>query len=179
MSWNRFKQHYLNINELDFAIDTSRIDFGDNFFAEMDPRCKQHSPRCKRSKRGAISNPDEGRMVGHYWLRNAALAPNAEIGAEIEACLGQNQADRLRCAHWRNVKGANGAFKNLLVIGIGGSALGPQFVADALGGPKTDKIKLFFFDNTDPNGLDRTLEALDGELGQTLRRRNLQVRWHP
>ena len=38
---------------------------------------------------GAISNPDEGRMVGHYWLRNAALAPNAEIGAEIEACLGK------------------------------------------------------------------------------------------
>ena len=25
---------------------------------------------------GAISNPDENRMVGHYWLRNAELAPS-------------------------------------------------------------------------------------------------------
>ena len=23
---------------------------------------------------GAIANPDENRMVGHYWLRNADLA---------------------------------------------------------------------------------------------------------
>ena len=27
---------------------------------------------------GAIANPDEGRMVGHYWLRNPALAPTPE-----------------------------------------------------------------------------------------------------
>lgn len=167
MSWNRFKQHYLNINELDFAIDISRINFGDNFFAEMDPQMQAAYTAMQALEGGAISNPDEGRMVGHYWLRNPALAPNAEIGAEIEACLAkikQIASD----VHTGEIQGANGAFKNLLVIGIGGSALGPQFVADALGSPKTDKIKLFFFDNTDPNGLDRTLEALDGELGQTL-----------
>ncbi len=33
MSWERFKKHYLNINELDFALDVSRIDFGDDFLA--------------------------------------------------------------------------------------------------------------------------------------------------
>lgn len=87
MSWNRFKQHYLNINELDFAIDISRINFGDNFFAEMDPQMQAAYAAMQALEGGAISNPDEGRMVGHYWLRNAALAPNAEIGAEIEACL--------------------------------------------------------------------------------------------
>ena len=28
---------------------------------------------------GSIANPDENRMVGHYWLRNPELAPSAEI----------------------------------------------------------------------------------------------------
>ena len=32
MSWNTFKQHYLSINELDFALDYSRIRFPDGFF---------------------------------------------------------------------------------------------------------------------------------------------------
>ncbi|CAA6692680.1 MULTISPECIES: glucose-6-phosphate isomerase [unclassified Lentimonas] len=167
MSWNRFKQYYLNLNELDFAIDISRIDFGDNFLAEMEPRMQAAYTAMQELEAGAISNPDEGRMVGHYWLRNAALAPQPELTAEIDACVTKIKkiaAD----VHSGAIKGANGAFKNLLVIGIGGSALGPQFVADALGGPKTDKIKLFFFDNTDPNGLDRTLDTLDGQLGETL-----------
>lgn len=38
-------------------------------------------------------------------------------------------------------------FVNVLVIG--GSALGPQFVAEALGSTD-DKMRPFFFDNTDP-----------------------------
>ncbi|GIR31861.1 MAG: hypothetical protein CM15mP45_11570 [Deltaproteobacteria bacterium] len=28
---------------------------------------------------GAVANPDENRMVGHYWLRNPDIAPNDEI----------------------------------------------------------------------------------------------------
>jgi len=35
-------------------------------------------------ERGAIANPDEKRMVGHYWLRNPVLAPTAAIRTEIE-----------------------------------------------------------------------------------------------
>ena len=33
---------------------------------------------------GAIANPDEQRMVGHYWLRAPKLAPTPEIAQEIE-----------------------------------------------------------------------------------------------
>ncbi|MGJ8652220.1 MAG: glucose-6-phosphate isomerase [Opitutaceae bacterium] len=167
MSWNRFKQNYLNINELDFAIDISRIDFGDDFLSSMEPKMQAAFTAMQELEAGAISNPDEGRMVGHYWLRNAALAPQPELTAEIEKCL----ADMKQIAadvHNGTTKGASGNFVNCLIIGIGGSALGPQFVADALGCPKADKMKLFFFDNTDPDGMDRTLAALDGQLGQTL-----------
>lgn len=167
MSWERFKQHYLNINELDFAIDISRIDFGDDFFATMEPKIQSAFTAMQELEAGAIANPDEGRMVGHYWLRNAALAPQPELTTEIEKCLAdikQIAAD----VHSGAIKGSAGNFKNCLVIGIGGSALGPQFVADALGCPKADKMKLFFFDNTDPDGMDRTLASLDGQLGETL-----------
>jgi len=33
---------------------------------------------------GAIANPDEGRMVGHYWLRDPGLAPTPDIKQQIE-----------------------------------------------------------------------------------------------
>ena len=66
------------------------------------------------------------------------------------------------------VTGASGPFRNVLIIGIGGSALGPQFVAHALGQPTTDKLRPFFLDNTDPDGMDKVLAQLDGELGRTL-----------
>jgi glucose-6-phosphate isomerase len=60
------------------------------------------------------------------------------------------------------------SFKNYLLIGIGGSALGPQFVANALGNPKTDRLKPFFFDNTDPDGMDRVLATIGTDLNRTL-----------
>ena len=167
MSWERFSQHYLSLPEIDFALDISRIDFDDAFLAKMEPRIQEAYKAMAELEGGAIANPDEGRMVGHYWLRAPKLAPNAELTAEIEACLEQIKSIAAK-VHSGEVKGASGSFKNLLVIGIGGSALGPQFVADALGCPKGDKLKLFFFDNTDPNGMDRTLASLDGQLGETL-----------
>ncbi|MGB0409653.1 MAG: glucose-6-phosphate isomerase [Opitutales bacterium] len=167
MSWERFSKHYLALPELNFAIDISRVDFSEDFFAEMEPKIQAAYRAMQALEAGAIANPDEYRMVGHYWLRNSGLAPQAELTAEIDNCLTeikQVAAD----VHSGTIRGAKGRFKNCLVIGIGGSALGPQFVADALGCPKADKMKLFFFDNTDPDGIDRTLAALDGQLGETL-----------
>jgi glucose-6-phosphate isomerase len=116
---------------------------------------------------GAIANPDENRAVGHYWLRNAALAPSVALQTEIADCLAEIKSLAAR-VHSGELKGFAGTFEHCLVIGIGGSALGPQFVADALGCPKRDKLKLHFFDNTDPDGIDQTLAALDGQLGKTL-----------
>ena len=33
---------------------------------------------------GGIANPDEGRRVGHYWLRAPELAPEPELTRAIE-----------------------------------------------------------------------------------------------
>jgi glucose-6-phosphate isomerase len=70
--------------------------------------------------------------------------------------------------HSGAIKAAGGEFKNILVIGIGGSALGPQFVSQALGNPRKDKLKPYFFDNTDPDGMNRTISAIGSRLDRTL-----------
>src|ERR1019366_6631273 len=59
-------------------------------------------------------------------------------------------------------------FTQVLAIGIGGSALGPMFVGDALGNPAGDRMRVHFIDNTDPDGIARTLETLKGLLPETL-----------
>src|SRR5207248_11207823 len=112
-------------------------------------------------------NPTEKRMVGHYWLRNPALAPTPEIRAEIEETIKRIKTFAAD-VHAGKITAENGKpFKHVLLIGIGGSALGPQFVSDALGS-RHDPMDIFFFDNSDPDGFDRVFEKMGDELAQTL-----------
>ena len=165
--WERFQKYYTEFPSLGLAIDISRMNFPDEFLTLMEARIQKAFVAMKELEGGAIANPDEGRMVGHYWLRNAALAPTKEIRSEIEGALLSIKTFA-REIHDGTIQGSGGMFKNLLIIGIGGSALGPQFVANALGHPSTDRLKMFFFDNTDPDGMDRVLASIGKELGQTL-----------
>ncbi|MGB0184145.1 MAG: glucose-6-phosphate isomerase, partial [Opitutales bacterium] len=167
MSWQRYKQYHLLLQDLGFALDISRIDFPDDYLGTMESRMQDAFAAMAELEAGSIANPDENRQVGHYWLRDASLAPEPEMRAAIEACLAEIHRIAAR-VHSGEMQGTDGPYAHCLVIGIGGSALGPQFVADALGCPKRDKLKLHFFDNTDPDGMDRTLAALDGQLGKTL-----------
>ena len=165
--WLRFQKYYSEFAELGLALDLSRMNFADDFFARMEGPMENAFAAMARLEKGAIANPDEKRMVGHYWLRNPALAPEPSIRKEIEntvAAIKKFAAE----VHSGAVQGAEGPFKNLLLIGIGGSALGPQFVANALGHPATDKLAVHFFDNTDPDGMDKVLAGLGQALGQTL-----------
>ncbi len=165
--WDRFQKFYREFPAAGLALDISRVNFPADFFAQSKPAITKAFAAMAELEKGAVANPDERRMVGHYWLRDAALAPTKEIAAEIEGTLNDIEAFAA-AVHAGQIKGAAGPFKNVLVIGIGGSALGPQFVANALGHPKTDKMGVLFFDNTDPDGIDRTLARLDGQLGATL-----------
>jgi len=115
---------------------------------------------------GSIANPDEQRMVGHYWLRDAARAPSPALSEAIQNTLADIRTFAAN-VHAGKIHGARGAFTDLLCIGIGGSALGPQFVADALGSDK-DRLRVHFIDNTDPDGFDRIFSTLAGRLGTTL-----------
>jgi glucose-6-phosphate isomerase len=165
--WERFQKHYTEFPALGLALDLSRMNIADDFFAKMEPRLQKAFAAMRDLEKGAIANPDEKRMVGHYWLRNPALAPTPDIRREIEETLVRIKAFAKQ-VHDGQVRGVKGPFKNLLLIGIGGSALGPQFVAHALGQPGKDRIRPYYFDNTDPDGFDRVFAVLGAELGQTL-----------
>jgi glucose-6-phosphate isomerase len=134
----------------------------------MEPRIQQAFTDMAALEDGAIANPDEKRMVGHYWLRSPSIAPTPELRTEISDTLAQieNFSDRV---HDGSIAAPGGKkFTRLLVIGIGGSALGPQLVSHALGQPGTDKMAVSFFDNTDPDGIDYVLASLAGKLAETL-----------
>jgi glucose-6-phosphate isomerase len=167
MSWERYKKYNFLFPEIGLALDISRLDFPDSFFDDMEPKLTAAFESMRKLEEGAISNPDEDRMVGHYWLRNAELAPTAEITNEINETKN-NILSFAEQIHFGKIRGAGGLFKNILVIGIGGSALGPQFIAKALGRPGIDRCRIHFFDNTDPDGMDYVLSKLEGHLSETL-----------
>ena len=159
--WKRFKT-YLNINEsVGVMVDISRMNFPDSFFTDMEAPIRKAFTQMAVLERGAIANPDEHRMVGHYWLRDSSLAPDPKIRQEIDETVAtvKRFAAEVRAGTIRTEKG--GLFKNLLVVGIGGSALGPQFVAHALT-TAHDVMKVWFIDNTDPDGIDKVLAQIGG-----------------
>jgi glucose-6-phosphate isomerase len=157
ISWEHFQKWYFDYPELGFALDLSRIKFPAGYFESTEPRMQKAFAAMDALEKGAIANPDENRMVGHYWLRNADLAPTPDIRADINKTI-QDIKDFAAEIHRR------AHFKHLLLIGIGGSALGPQFVSRALG----RRMPLHVFDNTDPDGMEDVLSKLRPELNKTL-----------
>jgi glucose-6-phosphate isomerase len=165
--WQRFQRYLLYYRDFDFSLDISRMKFPEDFFQKMQPKIEKAFAAMRELEAGAIANPTEKRMVGHYWLRNPALAPTPEIHTEIEDTIKRIK-QFARDVHAGKIMAENGKrFEHVLLIGIGGSALGPQLVADALGSAR-DPMDIFFFDNRDPNGFDRVFDRIDELLPQTL-----------
>src|SRR5437667_2283706 len=165
--WQRFHRYLLYYRDLDFSIDISRMKFPEDFFEKMQPKIEKAFTAMRELEAGAIANPTEKRMVGHYWLRNPGLAPTAEIRKEIEDTI--NRVKKFaEDVHAGKITAKNGKrFRHMLLIGIGGSALGPQFVANALGSSH-DPMDILFFDNSDPDGFDCVFDEIGKRLGQTL-----------
>ena len=164
--WSRFQKYLVRYEEIGFALDISRMRFGDDFFGAIEERAQKAFAEMRELEAGAISNASEGRMVGHYWLRDAQLAPTPDLRREVE----ETNARIKRFAHYVHngvVGTVQSKFRHLLLIGIGGSALGPQFVAEALG-HRGQSMQPIYFDNTDPDGFDRVWESLGEALRETL-----------
>src|SRR2546427_8316189 len=81
--WQRFQKYYTEFPTAGLALDLSRVNFPEDFFLSMAPRMQRAFVAMAELAKGAIANPAEKRMVGHYWLRNPALGPSAEIRQEI------------------------------------------------------------------------------------------------
>jgi glucose-6-phosphate isomerase len=167
MTWSRFQQNFHHYPKLGLSLDLSRLPIADDFLAALEPRMQRAFEAMKALEGGTIANPDEQRMVGHYWLRAPQLAPTPAITAEITSTLTAIQEFASR-VHSGEVSSPKGRFRDLLIIGIGGSALGPQLVSQALGRARRDRMTVWFLDNTDPDGFDAVFAALRGRLARTL-----------
>lgn len=159
MSWKEYDENLVRYDDLGFSLDLSLMDVDPARVDGMRDKIEKAFTDMIALEGGAIANPDEGRMVGHYWLRNADLAPTPELKAQIVEPLKalKQFAEEI---HTGKIRADNGElFKEILLIGIGGSALGPQLVSQAIG--RDVKMPISFFDNTDPAGMDATLATLD------------------
>ncbi|XP_022773096.1 glucose-6-phosphate isomerase 1, chloroplastic-like isoform X2 [Durio zibethinus] len=167
--WRRYVDWLYQHKELGLYLDVSRIGFSDQFVSEMEPRFQVAFKSMEELEKGAIANPDEGRMVGHYWLRNAKLGPNSFLRLQIENTLDAvcKFADDVISGKIKPPSSPERRFTQILSVGIGGSALGPQFVAEALA-PDNPPLKIRFIDNTDPAGIDHQIAQLGSELASTL-----------
>lgn len=162
--WQRLKNYYFHDERTEFSLDISRMHFDSAFLSRIRPRIDQALKEMAALEGGAVSNPDEGRMVGHYWLRDSQRAPSREIRNQIDSTI--ESVKRFTAAVLAGeIKSSDGtSFESALIIGIGGSALGPQFVYRALG---SKGLRLYFFDNTDPDGMEMTLRSIP-DLARTL-----------
>jgi glucose-6-phosphate isomerase len=167
-SWSRFQKSLSRVDALGLTLDVSRMPISDDDIARLAPSMEKAFRDMDALEKGAIANPDEQRMVGHYWLRSPDLAPTPEITAEIRDTLEAIKAFAADVHAGKIAPERAEKFTRVLSIGIGGSALGPMFVADALGDPKTDWMRVDFIDNTDPEGVAREFERIGDEIDRTL-----------
>ena len=167
VSWSYFKDYCFQFPSLGLCVDLSRAGLPEGFLGGMDEVFVPIFEQMDRLEGGELANVDEGRRVGHYWLRASNLAPSSEIRAAIEGSLeaAGGFADAVRRGR---VRGQGGSFRHLLCVGIGGSSLGTELLARALIFGRGEGLSFHCLDNTDPDGIDEVLGALEGELGRTL-----------
>lgn len=167
--WDRYTEWLYQNPKLSIALDVSRIGFTDEFVKLMEPKFEHAFRSMEDLEAGAIANPDEGRMVGHYWFRKPDLAPTPTIRKQITDSISSLSKFAAGVVDGTITPPPCplGRFTQVLSVGIGGSALGPQFVAEALA-PDNPRLKIRFIDNTDPAGIDHVIAQLGQELSSTL-----------
>lgn len=164
--WQRYQDLLYYHEGLELYLDISRMRFEDALVEELKPKFAKAFKDMEALEKGAIANPDENRMVGHYWLRNPDLAPGEQKQEIISTLEGIEEF--VTKVHQGTIKPPGAPkFTDILSVGIGGSALGPEFVSEALA-PDFPPLNIHYIDNTDPAGIDRVLNRLKNRLSSTL-----------
>ena len=121
--WMRYQKYLCQVPGLGLTLDISRMRFDDGFFERMAAPMARAFEAMDALERGAIANPDENRMVGHYWLRAPELAPSGEIAAEIRKTVVDVKAFAAGLHAGAIRPPGSPRFTRVLSIGIGGSAI--------------------------------------------------------
>src|SRR4051812_42091153 len=119
--WKRYKEFLVGVPSLHLTLDISRMGFEDGFLERMEPSIQLAFDAMSALEGGSIANPDENRMVGHYWLRAPEVAPTKEIADEIRKTIVDVKAFAA-AVHSGAIRPPSAPrFSHLLAIGIGGS----------------------------------------------------------
>lgn len=114
---------------------------------------------------GAHINNTEDRAVLHVALRNRANRPmtvdGVDVMPEVQATRDRLKkfSDDVRNGVWLGSTGR--PIRHIVNIGIGGSHLGPMFVADALKDHQRTDLSVAFVSNPDRAQIDEALAGLD------------------
>ena len=161
--WQRFQALLWHNSELGIWLDPSRMNLTEENLQALEPRFAEAFRAMVALEAGAIANQDEGREVGHYWLRDPDRAPTPEARQLI-----RRETERLEAFGRQVLDGAllsptGSPFTDVLWIGIGGSGLGPLLMVEALQ-QQGQGMAFHFFDNVDPQGMSATLASLGSRL---------------
>ena len=170
-NWQDFSDQLLRYSKPDLWLDLSQMRIPKDILNTEKESIERALLELSNIESGEKVNTDEdkdkgGRCVGHYWLRNPELAPE-DLGTSIQRKIAEIKAFSSGIHKGEILTPNKDKFRHLLVIGIGGSALGPQLAIDALTGHDSP-MSIHFFDNTDPDGIDRVLDHLGENLNATL-----------
>lgn len=136
--------------------------------------------KMKRMQEGEVMNlvkpyPSENRSVLHTATRDFFDHPRKGIKAQEAAAFSRQELERLRV--FMAKLDVENKFDDMIVIGIGGSELGPRANYDALKHLTKERRQVYFVSNIDPDdaasvlkqvNLPRTLVAAISKSGTTL-----------
>ena len=165
--WNRYCDLLFNDDSLGFWLDISRMDVEQKDFDDFKEIFSKAFSSIKRLENGSIANIDEGRQVGHYWLRNPQIAPSKIISDSISNEINKISSFGQSILNGEITNLAGKKYTDVFWIGIGGSGLGPLLIKESF---KRDSIGLniHFLDNVDPEGISHKLNSILPNISSTL-----------
>ena len=164
--FRRYSAYNFYFSQPGFSLDISHVPFDDEYLASMAGLADRALAAMTALESGSIANPDEGRMVGHYWLRAPQLAPDKSITDAIVS-MGDDVAEFGRDLRRGRLRGSSGTFTDAILVGIGGSALGPRLLRDVHVQDER-QVALHILDNADPDTVNSLFGSLADRLGRTL-----------
>ena len=89
-SWDKFCNYLWFDKKLNIWLDISKINFTSKEIKNLEDKFIDVFSSIKELENGAISNIDENRQVGHYWLRNPSISPSLNLYFQINMFLNIN-----------------------------------------------------------------------------------------
>ena len=83
-SWDRFKNYFLHLESLGLSVDICMMSFVEEDLETLKSFAIKALQDMKALESGAVANPDEGRKVGLYWLREARLAAGHHVRVVVK-----------------------------------------------------------------------------------------------